>query len=368
MRVSGLQLFGKLDRYVGTLFVGAYATSMLLVVGLVEILHIAANLRFFERWDDGSSAPTGWILRYSLLSLPFLYLQVAPFVTTAAALFTVSKLIKHNELVACFNAGVSARRVLLPIYLGALVVAVGMFGLRESATAELGFERDRLADLLSQHTLERSIPSIRLRDVQGTVVVASRFYPERGRIENLQVIGRRGAVFFLISAEAATWEARDGLGGQWRLAGGHVREELGDTSLRREVEWLELVEFTPHDLLLARKGDADPLGLSFTELGELARRDPFNLEYQTLFHYHLTFPLANLVLVLITVPFLLGRERGRNAEGVTLACLLCVFYFAADFITRALGMDGTLSPIWASWSGVLAFGSLGAALTESIHT
>ena len=48
------------------------------------IIDIAANLRYFETWDDGSSASMGLILRFYALNTPFLHLQVAPFVTTAA--------------------------------------------------------------------------------------------------------------------------------------------------------------------------------------------------------------------------------------------------------------------------------------------
>lgn len=368
MRLAGLQLFGKLDRYVGSLFVGAYATALLLIVGLVEILHLAGNLRFFQDWEDGQGAPTSWILRYCALEAPFLYLQIAPFVTAVAAVFTVSKLLKHNELVACLNAGISARRLLLPLYAAALLVGAAMFVLREAATPSLGPERDRLYEMLNKQTLDPALDSLRLRDIQGNVVLAQSFRPQSERIERLQVIGRRDRVFFLISADAATWQMRPQGGMEWRLDGGQLREEFGDSSVRRDIEWLEGVSFTPDDLLLARKGDKDPLGLSFSEIDQLARRDPDNLEFQTLLHYHLTFPLANLVLVLITLPFLLGRERGRNAEGVVVACLMCVFYFAADFVTRSLGMDGSLSAVWASWGAVLVFGAAGAALTEGMRT
>ena len=65
MRIGGLEVGGKLDRYVGGLFLGAYATALLLIVGLAMIIDVAANLRYFETWDDGSSASLGLILRDS---------------------------------------------------------------------------------------------------------------------------------------------------------------------------------------------------------------------------------------------------------------------------------------------------------------
>lgn len=368
MRVGGLELGGKMDRYVGGLFVGAYATALLLIVGLAMIIDIAANLRYFETWDDGSSASMGLILRFYALNTPFLYLQVAPFVTTAAGLFTLSKLNRYNELVACLNAGVSAQRVLAPLYLGALLVAGGMFALREGATGALGQQRDALKDMLDKHRLERVIEDVSLRDLAGNIAVLEEFRPGASRIDGLQVAGLRGNSLFFISADRAFYDHHPSGKPGWRLENGHLRETTGDTAKSRELPWLELVDFTPSDVLLAKKGDVLPMELSFGELEHLASRDPTNLEYQTLFQYHLTFPLSNLVMLLITLPFLLGRERGKSLEGLVGASLACIVYFSADFIFRSLGMEGALSPLWSSWAPILLFGSAGAALSESART
>ena len=126
--------------------------------------------------------------------------------------------------------------------------------------------------------------------------------------------------------------------------------------------------FTPEEVLLLDKGRQRAMELSFGELQRLSRQDPGNVAYQTLLQYHLTFPLANLVLLLVALPRMVGRERGRALEGLVEGCLLCIFYFCLDFVTRALGMEGSLSPLFASWLPVLSFGSLGAVLLEAMHT
>ena len=48
MRIGGMTLFGRLDRYVGGLFLAAYATAFLLIVGLTTIVFLATNLDHFE--------------------------------------------------------------------------------------------------------------------------------------------------------------------------------------------------------------------------------------------------------------------------------------------------------------------------------
>src|SRR5215831_8901781 len=89
MTGRGLRIGGRLDRYVGGLFVSSYATAFLLVVGLFLILDMATNLDdYVESWPGGGHVPTFLIGRYYLLDIPFLFLQIAPFVTLVAGPFT----------------------------------------------------------------------------------------------------------------------------------------------------------------------------------------------------------------------------------------------------------------------------------------
>jgi lipopolysaccharide export LptBFGC system permease protein LptF len=93
MRIANLVPLGKLDRYVGGLFAMSYATAILLIIGLLIVIDIATHLSYFETWKDGGSASTILILRFYVLSIPFLYVQFSPFVTVVAGIFTVSRLV-----------------------------------------------------------------------------------------------------------------------------------------------------------------------------------------------------------------------------------------------------------------------------------
>ena len=97
-------------------------------------------------------------------------------------------------------------------------------------------------------------------------------------------------------------------------------------------------------------------------------RDPDDNSYQTLWHYHLTFPLANLLLLLVGIPLMFNYERGRSTDRIALGGLLCVFYYSADFVFRTLGVKGQLSPLLSAWIPVLVFGSLGIMLYDSLRS
>jgi lipopolysaccharide export system permease protein len=84
--------------------------------------------------------------------------------------------------------------------------------------------------------------------------------------------------------------------------------------------------------------------------------------------YHLTFPLAGLVLLLVGLPFLMGQERGRGVERVAVGILICIAYFAVDFVARTLGITGQIGPIYAAWFPFVFFGSLGAVLYGTMRS
>lgn len=368
----------RLDRYVGGYFISSYATAMMLMTGLFLVMDMASHLDdFLEEWEDGTSAPTAILARYYLLSLPYLFLQVAPFITLLAGMFTVNRLIKTQEVTAVLAAGMSARRLMMPVIVLGGALGIGMFGLREAVGGRVASERDTLRYILTERTFEVAFEGITLTDPSGSPVLVDRFHPapvDGGppRLEGLKVIaydGRSGGRSDYIRTEAqrAYWNDEN-----WVLEGGvrsRIAPEVEGKSVDVEpVRELTAYKLEPEVLLMYRRAREEPLALSFSEVRELIRREPADLSYQTLWHYQLTFPLANLILLLVGLPLLFNYERGKGTERLALGGLLCVFYYAFDFVFRTMGISGGFSPVLAAWIPVLTFGSLGIVLFDSMRS
>jgi lipopolysaccharide export system permease protein len=368
----------RIDRYVAAHFVSSYATAMMLLTGLFLVMDMAGNLDdFLEVWEDGTSAPATYLVRYYVLTLPYLFLQVAPFVTLLAGMFTVNRLLSTNEVTAVLAAGVSARRLVMPVVLLGLALAAGMFGLREAVGRGISTERDLLRYVLEEHTFEVVFEDISVTDRSGSPALFDRFYPaplDGGppRAEGLKVIARTGrsggrSDYIRTEAPSAVWG-----GEHWMLENG-IRARIAPDRGQEKLEVApvgELVGYRlePEIVFLYRRAQSEPLELSFGEVRELIRREPEDLTYQTLWHYHLTFPLANVILLLVGLPLLFTYERGRGAERMALGGLLCVFYYAFDFVFRTMGLSGGFSPVLAAWVPVLLFGSLGVVLFDSMRS
>lgn len=382
-----LALFGLLDRYVGRVFVGAYLLATLLVVGLFLVVDMASNLDdFLKPTGDGTPTPLSKVLHFYLLQLPFLYLQVAPFVTLIAGMFTVMKLQKAREVIAALAAGISARRLLAPVFVFGLLLTIGVVVMREAVSSAIGFERGVLLVELDEHLSWAVLEDVRLKDSNGEMIQLERFYPidpdladatepfsrrrpSGARLEGLAAVRERDGTWFSYSASSGTWREDGEDGPHWDLVEGRLREvgeEAADTRTLRRLDGD--MAFTPEDAWIAWKGRSNPMDLSFSEAARLADRDPQNIQYRTLRYYLLAFPLANLVLLLVGLPFLLNYERGRGTEGLVAGFGLCVVYFATDFVTLNLGMQGQIGPVFACGLPAVLFGSLGIVLTGSMRT
>ncbi len=373
MSARPLLLGGRLDRYVAWLFSLSYLTAFFLVVGLFLIVDMAANLDDFLRPDEEGRTPSSMlVVRYYLLHLPFLYLQMSPFVTLIAGLFTAAKLARSNELVAVLNAGVSARRMLLPVFACSGALAAGMFVLREWATDELGSQRDALLDQLEERRPAPVYENFWVHDRLGRPVRIQEYRPPSAlsptpEIRGLNYRDRFGERSTVLHADRAVPEPPYAEG-VWRLEDADRLDWDRSVKSSSSPDRLEGVRFTPTDVELAYKGRNRPLDLSFSQLLSLLERDGTNLQYRTLLHYHLAFPLAGLVLLAVGLPFVLSTRRGKAVERVAAGFFLCIAYFGLDFVCRTLGMQGHLTPVYSGWLPILSFGSLGTVLFASMSS
>jgi lipopolysaccharide export system permease protein len=377
-----LAIGGILDRYVLRSFFAAYLVALLSVVGLFLVVDLASNLEDYLRPSASGTSASSLVARYYLLQLPFMYLTVAPFVTLLAALFTVARLQRTREVVATLASGVSARRLLLPIFVGAGLIGLLTAFVREAASEGLGAERSALRHRLDKHEDALVLEPVRFKDTAGEMIHLARFRPGAdldptavgaSTFDGLDAIRLIDGVWFHFSVDRGTWvqpsHGEAARAGHWVLEGGRLDEVGSDGRTRQVLEELDSrLAFAPNDVLSAWRARDDPLELSLGEARSLAARDPGNVQYQTLFNYLVTFPLANLVLLLVGLPYLLQFERGRGSERVVAGFLLCVFYFATDFVCLNLGMQGQLDPVMASWLPPLLFGSLGTVLFATVRT
>jgi lipopolysaccharide export system permease protein len=88
------------------------------------------------------------------------------------------------------------------------------------------------------------------------------------------------------------------------------------------------------------------------------------IDYQKRF----ALPLANLIVVLLGLPFALECRRGGLIIGFGLSLTAALLYYGAFQVSLALGRGGFFPAFVAAWLANLVFLAIGTALTMRART
>ena len=349
----------KLDRYISSYFISSYGICLLFFLGMFVLIDL------FGKSDDiFENAPNVVALGQSVfvlvarfygLMLPFIFLQVAPFVTVMAAMFAITRLRRNNELVPMIVAGRSVFRVLAPVFVFALILAVCMVAIQQWVAPDLADTRERLRGILLHAKQDRTISDF-------FSVGENRYVTIHDYDLDAKTIGS-----FDVSDMDLQEPSVQGSNAWWDEAQGaflYQSAVLDGAGESRQVVTQLPADLTPNLIESKVRGAYD---LSYSQ-AEFLYSKTGEGRWKVLLHYHLTFPLSNLLLLLLGMPFVLRQESRSLLLGMVVSILICAAYFAFDAVMRNLGDKDVLHPVLAAWFGVIFFGSLGVVLVDNVKT
>jgi lipopolysaccharide export system permease protein len=357
-------MISRLDRYVARYFFSSWVVSAVFFIGLYGVYDLFAHfddlLEGLEETEMGGLD----VVRMYAYQLPTIVVLVAPFIMVMAALVTALRLQRHNEFMAMVLVGRSARRVLRPVLFLTFLFLIGLVWLQESLAPSVALERDELRWSLLKGNAERVIDNIKLKDSSGRVFVAHEYNVTRESVGRLNVsyddeYGRS----FHISGENATWRAENG---GWKLENGRreVRDRSRDPVVEEEAYFIA-TDIRPEELLAESR---QPFDLSYADVLGLSERYPDSRLYRLLRHYHITYPLSVLLLVVLALPFVIRLDPGLRMRGLGISILMCLAFLIADATLRDFGSRGFMQPVLAAWVPVIVAGSLATVLFASMDT
>ncbi len=369
-----MKFFRKLDRYVTMQFIISYAICFLFFLGIFVVVDLVAHVD-----DIMEAAPlvkargesllllTLWVY---LLKITPIFLMVGPYLTVMAAMFCVARFRRSNELIPMVMAGISVFRILLPIFVMSGLLLLGMAILQEYV-APVSAEKRMLNEELLLHQRDQLIIEQEVfRDREGREIVVNRYNVGTGVIDNVEVHSIRDAIGghkkeIRIHGSTLYWLGR---GEGWSMEEGvETLEDLSDPGSEREVKQIRILrtDLEPSDILMRIK---EPGDLTYRDIQRAYAMNPQDLGMKILLHYHITFPLSNILLLLLGLPFVLRHESRSTYLGPAMAILICGGYFALDIIMRDLGTKGQIHPLLAAWFASIFCGAVGIYLFDSIKT
>lgn len=349
-----------LDRYL----VREQAVS--LVVGLVFFVAIFVVVDIFEKLDSflDNRVPIHIVANFYAVSIPGIVVIVLPMSMLLSCLLALGQIGRNNELTAMQAAGVGIGRIAAPLYAFALLVCVVVFVTNETVMPGLNAMRNKIyRGQIKKENLEGAVVRANLAYLgsQGrTFLIRSYNIPEQTMREVVIQEIKQHTLTGRIDAETARWE-----NGHWVFRQGFVRRF--DAQGEKAAHFNELIipglAERPEDFA---KAEEDPKALSYWELEEYVERLRQSgsrvQNYLVDLYLKISFPLTNLIVVLIGTSLAIRVRRGGLAISFGLAVFISFVYYAIIRTGQALGHSGALPPFLGAWLGNLVFGGLGIEL------
>jgi len=359
-----------LDRYVTKTFLTVFVLTLIVFSISIVTLDFFGRISDFvdedtlrQRVTEGHSRAKIIFLFY-LAYLPYMLKDLLSFVSVAAGMFTVTYMIKNNELQPVLAAGTSARRLFAPIFVCGFIVALGHIAFQELVVPSLNREHIALKRYFAGDR-SREIDSVpHLRDGKGTVTRAATY--------SFADQSMTGVIVFRPWTEAgfATWfiDRLDPDGDTWRAATPVFIQPAGVATVGVTMDAGTPVDIgvTPAEVeaIASKEGTSE---LSLSQLQSLHRKYPDRRSLAVAVHRQMARPFASFVLLLLGVPMLLATGRSLVAGAIVAFGVSASFYFI-DIFLSSLGNRGDIPAVLAVWFPIVLYLSLGIARLFTVRT
>lgn len=360
-----------IDRQMIRGYFKAYIVCLASLLSLYVVVDLFTNLDDFTHHHEGLWASLLRIFTYYAYKVAQIFDRLCEAIVLLAAMFTVAWMQRNNEQIPLLSAGISTRRIVLPVLLSAFfmlgLTAVNQEFIIPRIAHKLALDRDDPGG-------EKSVPVRSAYEANNIHITGVRADRRERTVSKFCVTipETLGGTLLHLSAEEARYVpgAKPRQGG-WELVDTRPRDvgslpgilEQRDSGRyflhTRDVDF-DAVTRNPNWFIMA----------STPRLyDELQRPESTRLATMAvLFHTRLTRPILGMVLVLMGMSVIL-RDQNRNVIISSGMCLvLCGVFFAACYACKMLGDNEYLNPALAAWLPVLIFGPHSLVLFDAVHT
>ena len=359
-----------LDKYIAKNFLIGYFIAFAVLVGLRIIIDLFVNI---DEFTESSNHTTIDVFRnilvfYGVQSTIY-FRDFAGIITVVAAVFSMSKMTRANELVAVMASGVSLKRVIMPIIVMALLLS-GLLVIDQEILIP------RFANIIVRkhdEVHQSKTYSIEcLIDSAGSIIYAGNYDEETETMTHPSIILRQAGEEGIwqttgwITADKAVFNKQTGNwdfetqttlpDGSTEITGGRLQRltrDIDDASLltKRQTVLSYKSSLTPEVIPIRRQEQFTSL-LSTKQLREVASagyvRNRARLYMEK--HSRFTDPLINFIMLLVALPILVCRDNKAMKPAIMVSFLTTGACFIAVFVCKMFATEavfGFIRPdIW----------------------
>ncbi len=311
---------------------------------------------------------------YLLNVSPYFVYNIAPLAILLAVLITFGLMQRSNEITAMKATGISLYRIIVPVLVTAMLLAVGLFFFDQVYLPHANKRQDALRNRIKGKPPQTYLNPDRkwIFGQHSTIYYYQFFDSDRDQFGNLSVFQFDPVTFQLthrIYAERANWDEHLQ---RWVCSQGWERNLQG--SAIQNYRTFDVATFTAmtEAPTYFKKEVKQSSEMNYEELRSYIHDlqdsgfDVVRLRVQL--QKKFAYPAIALVMAILAVPFSVSSGKRGAVAGIATAVGIAVVYTTVSGLFEAMGNVSQLPPILAAWSPDLIFGLLGGYLILKVPT
>ena len=362
----------RMDRYLLGEMLLPFVSGVLLII----VMLVGNTLFPLIELITKNGIPLMVVAKLVAFNLPTLLVLTLPAGTAVAAAWAVNRLARDSEVTAIRMAGVSLRRLFLPVFFMGLMASLVGFFVGDRVVPPANREFQQTQSQMGAYAFQ-ALPNVAADKVftfQDYSFHIHQIHKDSGGdVNKLQLVGvtifknpENGVGFpTLMTAQSATYDhdvwtlygvvmhILDASGQEtYEMAGPHDKVTL---NLRVPLAGLEQSATQTPDMLTMQE-----LGSEMRALASTGQRgtDAYN-QVAVNYYTKLSLPFICLAFALCAPPLTLRFARQGAYTGIFLSILMVWVAWNTLLLGKFLGLSGKLPPILAAWAPDVLFTALG---------
>lgn len=343
------------------------------LIGVISLTALFLIVDFFDRvqrYVGEWGAPASLLLWFMAYKIPMIVYQMTPLALPLSTLVALGFMNRNRELTAMRAGGISARSVIMPVFVFALVCAGMLFALGEYVSP-ITNEKQRLVYEEMRRYQAKNKAAIQggaaeLMDVFGGwyrgatgIYLIRRYEIDKDRIFGLTIFKMENGfnISSRIDAEEAAWN-----GSGWTGKNVEFRDFAnGGLKTTTRIETPLPIDETPNNFETLK---VDPKAMGFFELLAYIKRLESGgsdmREFRVDLWSKIGYPLSGFLLLILAVPFGLKKGRGENlSSALLISIIICITFYQFNAWMISIGYGGVVRPITAAFTADVLYGALG---------
>ncbi len=345
-----------LDRYlwreITVYFIGVTLGFVVLMTG--NTLFLLSEQIFNKR------IPILIVIQIILLRMPAMVVLGLPVATLFAVLLTLGRLGRDSEIIAMRTGGLATVRIMVPVLIFSVVVAILSFWLNEKIVPQANrISQGYLKQFWVADVMENAKANVFFHVSDEIIIFTEKYNEDTRQMGSMMFYEMDSMGFPSISVVERGYFEEDLL----HMENGVTFEFDRQGDAKQSAQFYEVIKDVSRELEEIWGGGLSPQEMTGPQLKDLIDNYRDNNVRQTAletdYYFKFSIPVANFVFAMIGALFGVVNPRKENASGVIFAILCIAVYWILMTVMRSLGQKGMLDPWIAAWGQNMVFFILG---------